>query len=191
MKRICFIVALMQVVCMSLNAQSITADETKDGHRSVFTDYIICRSMTDKMVLSVSLCASVDNGTNEKTILLCPKITTNLSSEAAKDCVMLMRLMDGSVLEFKSVSDSKSEPKVQNVNGIAIRSNELSLSFPIAESQLETISKIGVKKVRIGITPDMYDKEFKKDKVGAAIGSLWDLVKSTLSKPVKSVHDDF
>lgn len=179
------------IICASLHAQAIITDETTDGHRAVSTDDIVCRTMTDKIVISVSLFATVDNGT-DRTLSLCTKLSSASSFEAPNECVMLVRLMDGSMLEFKSFSGSqKSQANVQNVNGMVIRTNDLTLMFAVTEDQLETISRVGVKKIRIAVSPDMYDKEFKKDKVGAAVGSLWTVLKRTLAKPTKSVYDNF
>lgn len=188
-----FLTFLLVIVCASSYAQGIAIDETKDGHRVISTEDVVCKGgFSDKIVLSVSLFSTIDEDKNEKSISLCTKLTGTNSFEANAEAPMLIRLNDGTVLEFKSFSDAvKSEPNVQNVNGIVIRSNSLTLMFAVTESQIEQIANTGVKKVRIGISPDMYDREFKKDKVGSAIKAQWQALKAAYAKPQKSFSEGF
>lgn len=177
------------------SAQIITIDEVRNGNRSVVTDKIVCKSFTDKVVLSVYLWASIDEERNDTTLLLGTELASMTRLMSDREAVMLLKLMDDSVVEMKSIdlTATDSESRLHFLPGAVIRTENHNLAFIVDKALLERIGKLGVKKVRIATQPEIYDKEFKKDKVGEAVRRLWRFLRVAIKTPnqSKSIYDGF
>lgn len=173
------------------NAQVISVDKTRDGIRTVATEETICRSMTDKMVLAVSLCAFVNEEKHDTIYTIRTHITSSSPLEVTEKSPMLIRLMDDTVMELSAlVGDKEMVRDVIVVNNYVTHTSDISPLFKATPEQITAISKIGVKKVRIDVSPKMYDKEFKKDKIGSTIRMKWAALKATL-KQKRASGDSF
>lgn len=175
--------SLLLATTLVINAQVISVDKTRDGIRTVATEETICRSATDKMVLAVSLCAFVDEEKNDTTFTIRTHITSSTPLEVTEKSPMLIRLMDDTVMELSAlVGDKEMVRDVIVVNNFVTHSYDISPLFKATPQQITAISKKGVKKIRIDVNPQMYDKEFKKDKVGSTIRMKWAALKATLKQ---------
>ena len=99
MKKLLFSVLLF-TSALVINAQVISLDKTRDGIRTVATEETICRSMTDKLVLAVSLCAFVNEEKHDTIYTIKTHITGSNPLEVTENSPMLIRLMDDTVMEL-------------------------------------------------------------------------------------------
>ena len=176
------------------SAQSIVIDETRNGERLILTDKTVCRSFSDEMVLNVSLLAVINEEKKDTTILLCTKIATMGKTSADSNAPMLLKLTDDTIMELTSMPFFEdSWLKLTVVGKTLIITNDLNLAFPVTQEQIKKISDLGVKKVRIAMQPNMYDKEFKKDKVGEAVRKHWRFLRAAMRVPHKttSIYEGF
>jgi hypothetical protein len=173
-------------------AQVISYDKTRDGIRLVATEETVCRSMTDRLVLAVSLVACVDEEKNDTTYSLITHITGSTPLEVSKNAPMLIKLMDDTVIELKAeLGDKEMVRDIIVVNNFVTHSYDINPYFAVTPEQLKAIIKTGVKKIRIDVSPEMYDKEFKKDKVGSVLRMKWAALKETLKKKGSTTGDSF
>lgn len=167
------------------NAQVISVDKTRDGIRTVATEEAICRSMTDKLVLAVSLCAFVNEEKHDTIYTIRTHITSSNPLEVTEKSPMLIRLMDDTVMELSAlVGDKEMVRDVIVVNNYVTHTYDISPLFKATPEQITAISKVGVKKIRIDVSPEMYDKEFKKDKIGSTIRMKWAALKATAQSEI-------
>jgi len=162
--------------CMTVQGQTIEFDDYLDDSIKVYsTSSVICRSLTDKMVLSVSLTKYTFRSSHDYYTI---KLTVNTGEHCSipKDGRVLIKTADDSVIELKSISDAESEIRTDIVSGIAIKTVQLVGNYVISEADLQKMFK-GVKKVRMEILPTNYEKDFKKDKIGKALQAEYNLLK--------------
>lgn len=173
-KIISFIITIC--ACLGVHGQTIEFDDYLDDSTKVYsTSSQICRSFTDKMVLSVSLTKyTFRSGRNYYTMKL--SVNTGEHCSIPKDGRVLMKTVDDSVVELKSISDAESEIRTYIISGIAIKTVQLVGNYVVSETDLQKMFK-GVKKVRMEILPTNYEKDFKKDKVGQALQAEYNLLK--------------
>lgn len=206
MKKIALFALLGLSFFVNVFAQKVTLDKVDDSY-VLSTEEIICRSFTDRMVLSVSLSAIKSGDTI--TYMINNRVGTLSPSKLPADATILYKTLDDEVLKFKSISSSKHSStethylgsgekeysvhtyKVGNSYRTKISTNELNTqtivsSFLISEEELLKLIS-GVKKIRIELYPDNYEKEFKKDKIGKALKSQYESIKSYKIKTA----DDF
>lgn len=182
MRKLLFI-AFYLASSLAINAQVIRINKTRDGIRTVVTEETICRSMTDKNVLAVSLCAIVNEEKHDTIYAIKTHITGSNPLEVSENSPMLIRLMDDTVMELSAlVGDKEMVRDVIVVNNFVTHTYDISPLFKATPEQITAISKIGVKKIRIDVSPEMYDKEFKKDKIGSALRMKWAALKATLNQ---------
>ncbi|MCD8305492.1 MAG: hypothetical protein LUC49_02365 [Prevotella sp.] len=193
MKKILLTFVLSFISCLALPvmAQKIILDEvdSKLNMRTTLTDAIICRSFTDRLVLRVSLESIIEEG--DTTLLLGMSINGGNPMRVEKGGRLLIRLGDDSVLELEASSEEKDNiGQVSTSGGTIIKQYYVHPSYPIEKEQLFDMMNYGVKKVRLEMTPDYYDKEFPKDKIGAAVTKLYSVLWGAISVP-KSFDADF
>lgn len=198
--------AVMFASFFAASAQKVTLSKI-DNSFVLSTEEIICRSFTDRMVLSVSLTAIKEG---EETIYMVNnRVTTLAPSKLPDDATVLYRTFDDEVLKFKSITESKNSStqtfylgsgtkevsvsayKVGNTWRAKTYTNEMNTqtitsSFLVSEEELIKLMS-GVKKIRIELYPDQYEKDFKKDKIGQALKSQYEKIKAY---KIKS-EDDF
>lgn len=193
-KPLILFILLLSMLATSITgmAQVISYDKTRDGIRLVATEETICRSMTDRLVLAVSLIAYVDEESNDTTFSIGTHITGSTPLEVSKNAPMLIKLMDDTVIELKAViGDKETVRDIIVVNNFVTHSYDINPSFEVTPEQIKAIIKTGVKKIRIDVSPEMYDKEFKKDKVGSVLRMKWAALKETLKKKGPATGDSF
>lgn len=170
-------------------AQEIEYDKTENGERSIMCKYENIRSMKDKTVFSVALMAEQDK---EKNIFyfLSLKTTSNTPITVEKGGILLIKLNDDSVLELHTQMEYAGTVRdIHNINGFVYSDYTINPAFQISKEQISQISE-GVKKIRLVTTTDYRDKEFKKDKIGAAIKAQYELIQEKL-KETTSITDGF
>lgn len=170
-------------------AQEIEYNKTENGERSIMCKYENVRSMKDKTVFSVALMAEQDT---EKNVFyfLSLKTTSNTPITVAKGGTLLIKLNDDSILELHTKMEYAGTVRdVHNINGFVYSDYTIHPAFAINEEQIKQISD-GVKKIRLVTTTDNRDKEFKKDKIGAAIKAQYELIQSKL-KETTNITDGF
>lgn len=185
------IASLLLLASLPMVAQEIVIDDVQSGVRSTATDFTVCRSVTDKMVLSVGINSIISEEKKDTTLYLSTKITFTKPLEINKGGTILLKLSDDSVMELHAATASSGTVRdVHSVNGFTYSDYSITPSFKILPEQLNDIIKKGVKKIRIEISPSFYDKEFKKDKVGEALSVKRELLMKAIAKP-KSMKEGF
>lgn len=189
MKRL--LIPALLFAALPISAQKIVIDDVQNGFRSTSTDNTVCRSTTDKMVLSVGLSSIISEEKKDTTLYLDTKISCGKPLEIRKGGLLLLKLSDDSVMELNSVIASIGNTKnLHTVSGYTYSDYSVRPSFKITPSQLNDIISKGVKKVRIETSPEFYDKDFKKDKIGEVLATKKTVLLQTISKP-KSIRGGF
>ena len=163
-------------------AQSITINQHKDGMHIVSTDMQICRSFTDKMVLSVGLFAGKEDTADKYSYFLDLKITSSGKIYIERGATLTLWLKGGQVIKLSAVdgNDNGMVRDIHVVNGFVTHDFSAYPTFALTESQIEDIVSKGVEKIQCNTQPEAYVKDFKKDKIGKAIGERWSLLKKSL-----------
>lgn len=182
---------LFLAACSQVFAQKVIIDTVEKGFRSTGTKETIVRGFTDKLVLSVSLQSLISEERKDTIIVLGTKITGGMPLEIQKGGRMLLRLFDDSVIELKaSDACNGSVRDIIKIGNSVSHTYSITPIFDVTSSQLNSIIEKGVKKVRIEISPDFYEKEFKKDKIGKTLIEHRKNLLEAISKP-KSFDRDF
>lgn len=175
------LIALLAIPCTA-GAQSIGGDAYSGDDHVVITDKKICRSMTDKMVLSVGL-SGVRDKDGKDLIFLDLKITSSAKIIMPAGNYMTIQLFSGE--EFKlHVADYDTSGlvrEIHDINGFIIHDYSVYPSFVITPKQIEDIISKGVKRLQCNTSPNMYAKDFKKDQIGKALSERWQLLKQSLN----------
>lgn len=187
MKR--FLAMVLLAIPCAVFSQSITVNTYSGEDHIVITDKKICRSMTDRMVLSVGLSGVKMEKDDKDLYFIDLKITSAGKLTMSAGDLLTITLGNGEVINLPA-ADKDTHGLVRDihdVNGFITHDYSAYPSFVITSKQIEDIISNGVKKVQCNTAPDMYVKEFKKDQVGKAVAERWRLLKETLS-PSKSGH---
>lgn len=137
--------------------------------------------MKDKVVFSVALCVN-QNKAGDNIYNLSLKTTSMIPITVPKGGKLLVKLMDDSAIELSTLMEYAGTVRdVHNINGYIFSDYTIFPAFPLTIEEIDKISK-GVKKIRLEITGDAADKEFKKDKIGEIISAEYALIQSALSK---------
>lgn len=186
MKRLLLIV-LLALPLMGF-AQSITINQHKDGTHIVSTDMQICRSFADKMVLSVGMFAGKDDTVDRCSYFLDLKITSSEKIYIERGATLTLWLKGGDVIRLSAVDDNDNGMvrDIHVINGFVTHDYSAYPTFPVTESQLNDIVSKGVEQIQCNTQPEAYVKEFKKDKIGKAIGERWNLLQKTLFPNAKT-----
>lgn len=178
------------LVCLLIGtsafAQKIISDDTPaDGNRYIFCSKENVGGFTDKMKLFVGLSymkPESGNGLYSLCIQLnCGEVTT-----IHKGGRMLIKTMTGNVIELSTYMGGKDELKT--ISGINIW--EVSAQYSITPEQLEQIQS-GIAKIRIELGDSkVYEKEWKKDKVGKILDKEHSLIVDALAKNPKASFSD-
>jgi hypothetical protein len=172
-------------VCFSYiasNAQIIFHDVVNDSILVRISGMTVCRSFTDRQVLSVGV-KQIACPTD--TLYYVVAVINQMSfGEVAENGRMLIRLQNNDVIQLKNY-DTKTIKEIYgegtrttlhhvgNTTYATTRESGYKINcniamFPIDESDLKKLF-IGVKKIKIEMTNKNYEKEFSKDKIGSAL----------------------
>ena len=194
---------LMCVCLLPIMAYGQKVTSTKvDGGTVLTTSETICRSFTDKQVLSVSLSAIIVN--KDTTFLLNAKVTTLQPTRIPENGRLLLKFADDSVVKLVSITSEESNNSTMNLGTTTTITkigqtwyaktykNDINVSSIVGSYIIDKNTLIssfkGIKKIRLELSPDNYDKEFSKDKVGKALESQY---KAILNYNIKSFDEGF
>lgn len=198
MKRL-LIIALLALPLMGF-AQSIKINKHENGTHIVSTDMQICRSLTDRMVLSVGMFAGKEDTADNYSYFLKLKITSSEKIRVERGATLTLWLGGGQVIRLSAVDyDNNGLVRdIHDINGFITHDYSAYPAFVVTESQIEDIVSKGVEQIQCNTQPEAYVKEFKKDKIGKAIGERWNLLQKTLfpqtshaTKVAKTPSDDY
>lgn len=185
-------------------AQSLAGDHMYGDTLRVFTTSdVICRSFTDRMVLSVSLSRSLIKDGNSFYMI---NFEVNQMGQCyiPTDGRVLIKTEDDSVIELHSVTSSNSKAWTYNggtytrynrigntiyshSGNTGVTSNRVIGHYVVSEEDLQKMFN-GVKKVKMEINPKNYEKTFSKDKVGKALLAEYNILKG---KEFRESNDNF
>lgn len=177
-----FLLFALCAFCSVANAQKIISDNvSSDGIRTVIGETVNVRSMKDKVVFKIGLCASIVNDEISYSLIV---ESTSLTAYTIKKGMKLMlkdKAEETITLEANSDYDA-SVRDVHNVNGLVFSDYTTAAFYSIAE---DTIGKLGNGVIKIGQehTTGRFDKEFKKDKIGQILKEEYTLIKKALENP--------
>ena len=177
-----FLLPAMLAFSSIATAQEIVGNTYKGDNHVVFTDKGICRSFTDKMVLSVGLSGVKIASENKEIYFLDLKITSAGKITMGAGDYLILWLKNGTTIKLPAADDTTDGMvrDIHNINGFITRDYSAYPSFVVTKEQIETIISSGVAKIQCNTSPNMYVKEFKKDKIGKAIAERWELLKKEL-----------
>lgn len=181
--------AIALMCTTNIFAQKIDLDKVENGERTIMCSHENVRSMKDKVVFSVALCA---NQNKAGTVFYNLSLKTAALSPITvpKGGKLLVRLMDDSVIELSTLMEYAGTVRdVHNINGYVFSDYTIFPAFLLTVEQVNQIRK-GVKKIRLETTMEAVDKEFKKDKIGAIISTEYNLIQEAISQK-KNFNDNF
>lgn len=187
MNRLLMLLAAMLIV-FSASAQKIMSDDTSsNGTRHIFCSKENVGSFTDPMKLFIGLSYSKPES-GEGVYFLSVQLNCGEVTTIHKGGRMLIKTANGDVVELTTSMGGSDE--VKSYSGVNVW--EVSAQYAITPEQLDLIQS-GITKIRIELGDSkMYDKEWKKDKVGKILAKEHKLITEALDKNHKtSFFDDF
>lgn len=173
-------------------AQKIISDQIKNNVRYILTDEAICRnSFTSKFVpcISLNFIGEVNSNTSNEYIL---EIITHGPGQRdlQKGITLLLKNVDGEVIKLQTTSESKVTDKYDTTLHMKVYTRR-SL-FEVSEEQIQKIAK-GIIKIRMenGEVNEFLESDYKKDKIGVAVSSRYELIKERLNEDEKDIEDGF
>lgn len=178
------------LVCLLIGAsafaQKIISDDTPaDGNRYIFCSKENVGGFSDKMKLFIGL-SYMQPVSGEGLYSLCIQLNCGEVTTIHKGGRMLIKTTAGNVVELSTYMGGTDELKT--ISGINIW--EVSAQYSITPEQLEQIQS-GIAKIRIELGDSkMYEKEWKKDKVGKILAKEHTLITDALGKNSKASFTD-
>jgi uncharacterized protein YggE len=167
---------------LAANAQIIYNKMENDSTRVKVAGMTCCRNFTDTQVLNVGLQQIIVNSDTAYFIAIC--INQNVKGDIPTDGRMLLKTKKDEIIElynsasikYQLVCDNGTTTTAYRVGRtINVRTRQNTATFnqiigyyPIGEQILGRLFE-GVTKIKIELTPNNYQKVFRKDKVGKAI----------------------
>ena len=167
-------------------AQKVTFDEyNKEGDRILITDKKVCRSFTDKKVLSVGL-GVVRTPEARCLFFLDVKVTWLAQIYINKGDELTLWLNGGDVIKLQA-NDDDYDGMVRDIHtipGTGYISHDYSAraSFSITREQIQSIIDKGVRKIQCDTSPVVYINEFEKDKIGKVVDHCYEALKQKMLK---------
>ena len=188
---------LALLVVMSANiayAQKIESDMTENGVRTIFCEQKGVSGFSDKVKVFVGLTANQKPDGLQYYISV--KLNTSEVYEVPKGGKLLLKTTSGDIVELTSPNGHSFNPAtdMQVVSGIKMMT--ISVLYAVTEEQLAQISA-GVSKIRMQVFTErgdeLFDKDFKKDKIGTVVKKERQLVQDALNGKSKkqSLFEDF
>lgn len=188
MKKLLLLILAVSLFNNSFSQKIVVDKVNEHGERFIFCSEKFVTTLRDMTKISVSLSAAKQaNDVPLYSILV--QIIQGYPFSIPKESRFLIKLTDDSVIELKSKEECSSKLKIDNLNGLVIKSYKVNPSFYITKEQLLKVFS-GVKKVRFETSLDNIDKEFNKDKIGIFLKKEFDLINETLGKE-KDFSSDF
>lgn len=174
------------LIGVSAFAQKIISDDTPaDGNRYIFCSKENVGGFSDKMKLFIGL-SYMQSLSGEVLYSICIQLNCGEVTTIHKGGRMLIKTTTGNVVELSTYMGGTDELKT--ISGINIW--EVSAQYSISPEQLEQIQS-GIAKIRIELGDSkMYEKEWKKDKVGKILAKENTLITDALGKNSKASFSD-
>lgn len=193
MRKVIYFLALM-LVTLSASAQKIVDDRVTDtGLRLISCESKPFRSMSDKVVLSLGLSASVKDDAVQ--YFLDATLASSEPISAPAGARMLVKTTNGDVLtltEFSNETLSDNIGDVKNVGGIIVKTFTIHATYALTPEQIQQLLS-GILKIRIELNGDTnYEKEWKKDKISGFLTKEYNILTEAVQTDKKgSFTDDF
>ena len=193
MRKVIYILTLL-FVAASANAQKIVDDRVTDGGlRLISCESKPFRSMTDKVVMSLGLSASVKD--DDVNYFLDVTLASNSPLSAPAGARMLIKTTNGDVITLTEFSNKTLEDNigdVKNVGGTIIKTFTLNCAYLLTPEQIQQLLS-GITKIRIELNGDTnYEKEWKKDKISDFLSKEYKLLTEAVATDKKGgFTDDF
>lgn len=193
MRKVIYFLMLL-FVTLSASAQKIVDDRMTDsGLRLISCESKPFRSMSDKVVLSLGLSASVKDGSVQ--YFLDATLASNEPISAPAGARMLVKTSGGDVLtltEYSNKTLSDNIGDVKSISGIVVKTFTINAAYALTDEQMQQLLS-GIAKIRIELNGDTnYEKEWKKDKISGFLSKEYDILTKAVATDKKgSFSDDF
>ena len=179
-KLLCYLMLLMSVFASNAQNRKIVIDKIDNDVRIIEAQGTMIGGFTATKILFIGLQTWVTQ--QDTTFVIVTNVNTSSRLGAFDDAIMLIKTMDDEVLELYSITSdnnikniSYGNPTVtttryKNIITSTYNSNSVDVSRNINYWYVtpEIIEKLKVrnKKIKIQFENGVYEKEFKKDKIG-------------------------
>lgn len=175
------------IIAASASAQKIVDDRTTDnGARLISCESKPFRSMTDKVVLSLAMSASVKG--DDANYFLDATLSSSSPISAPAGARMLIKTSNGDVItltEFSNKTLSDNIGDIKNVGGVVVKTFTIHCAYQLTEDQIHQLLS-GITKIRIELNGDAnYEKEWKKDKISDFLSKEYKLLTEAVATDKK------
>ena len=179
-KLLCYLMLLMSVFASNAQNRKIVIDKIDNDVRIIEAQGTMISGFTATKILFIGLQTWVTQ--QDTTFVIVTNVNTSSRLGAFDDAIMLIKTMDDEVLELYSITSdnnikniSYGNPTVtttryKNIITSTYNSNSVDVSrninyWYVTPEIIEKL-KVGIKKIKIQFENGVYEKEFKKDKIG-------------------------
>lgn len=179
-KLLCYLMLLMSVFASNAQNRKIVIDKIDNDVRIIEAQGTMIGGFTATKILFIGLQTWVTQ--QDATFVIVTNVNTSSRLGAFDDAIMLIKTMDDEVLELYSITSdnnikniSYGNPTVtttryKNIITSTYNSNSVDVSrninyWYVTPEIIEKL-KVGIKKIKIQFENGVYEKEFKKDKIG-------------------------
>lgn len=179
-KLLCYLMLLMNVFASNAQNRKIVIDKIDNDVRIIEAQGTMIGGFTATKILFIGLQTWVTQ--QDTTFVIVTNVNTSSRLGAFDDAIMLIKTMDDEVLELYSITSdnnikniSYGNPTVtttryKNIITSTYNSNSVDVSrninyWYVTPEIIEKL-KVGNKKIKIQFENGVYEKEFKKDKIG-------------------------
>lgn len=179
-KLLCYLMLLMSVFASNAQNRKIIIDKIDNDVRIIEAQCTMIGGFTATKILYIGLQTWVTQ--QDTTFVIVTNVNTLSRLGAFDDAIMLIKTMDDEVLELYSITSdnnikniSYGNPTVttrryKNIITSTYNSNSVDVSRSInywyVTPEIIEKLKVGIKKIKIQFENGVYEKEFKKDKIG-------------------------
>lgn len=179
-KLLCYLMLLMSVFASNAQNRKIIIDKIDNDVRIIEAQGTMIGGFTATKILFIGLQTWVTQ--QDTTFVIVTNVNTLSRLGAFDDAIMLIKTMDDEVLELYSITSdnnikniSYGNPTVtttryKNIITSTYNSNSVDVSRSInywyVTPEIIEKLKVGIKKIKIQFENGVYEKEFKKDKIG-------------------------
>lgn len=191
MRKLIYILTLL-LVSLSASAQKIVDDRVTDsGLRLISCESKPFRSMTDKVVLSLGMSASVKD--DDVNYYLDVTLSANTPLSAPAGARMLIKTANGDVITLTEFSNKTLEDnigEVKSIGGTIIKTFTINCAYLLTQEQIQQLLS-GITKIRIELNGDTnYEKEWKKDKIADFLSKEYNLLTEAVATDKKGGFSD-
>lgn len=179
-KLLCYLMLLMSVFASNAQNRKIVIDKIDNDVRINEAQGTMIGGFTATKILFIGLQTWVTQ--QDTTFVIVTNVNTSSRLGAFDDAIMLIKTMDDEALELYSITSdnnikniSYGNPTVtttryKNIITSTYNSNSVDVSrninyWYVTPEIIEKL-KVGIKKIKIQFENGVYEKEFKKDKIG-------------------------